>query len=97
MSRIRDLKEDVSFYENKWHEAADLHDKDIKLFQEKLDNVITAYEDQLAKYKKRIQWLVLEVQRLESENGYGYRIPGSVLDPYIDVSSLVDFPISSSS
>lgn len=96
MSRIRDLKDDVSFYENKWHKESERRVQDIKLFQEKLDDVITAYEDQLAKYKKRVQWLVLEVQRLESEKGYGYRIPGSVLDPYIDISSLVEFPISSS-
>lgn len=96
-STISKLEKDVTFYREELEEVKIRRQVEVDIYKQKLSDLIDMYNEADAKATERIRKLediVIGLNAemvLRCEEGF---FPGHPNDPYIDVSSLIEFPIT---
>jgi hypothetical protein len=95
-STISKLEKDVTFYREELEEVKIRRQVEVDIYKKKLTDLIDMYNEADAKATEHIRKLEGIVIGLNAEmvlrcEGF---FPGHPNDPYIDVSSLIDFPIT---
>jgi len=92
---ITKLERDVEWFAEELQRSKLSHEIEVRLYKEKLDEVIEQFNTENQSTKHYIDSLHQKIQELEldvqiSRDGF---CPGHPDDPYMDVSALVDFPL----
>lgn len=91
---VAKLERDVEWFAEELQRSRLSREIEVRLYKEKLDEVIDQFNTDTQSTKQYIDSLHQKIQRLEldlrlKEEGF---CPGHPDDPYIDVSTLMEFP-----
>jgi|SRR5210317_320893 hypothetical protein len=93
---ISKLEKDVTFYREELEDVKIRRQVEVDIYKQKLSDLIDLYNEADAEATERIRKLEGIVIGLNAEMVLRYEgfFPGHPNDPYIDVSSLIEFPIT---